>query len=99
YNYFVLPIAESYYKAGEAEKANEIVLRLIELTEQDLNYYFLFTGQKAKLIDFEKQQGLAKLHRINQVTQKYGQTDLSKKSGDSFEQFYGLYLQNENIRK
>ncbi len=99
YNYFVLPIAESYYKAGEAEKANEIVLRLIELTEQDLNYYFLFTGQKAKLIDFEKQQGLAKLHRINQVTQKYGQTDLSKKSGDIFEQFYGLYLQNENIRK
>ncbi len=99
YNYFVLPIAESYYKAGETEKANEIVLRLIELTEQDLNYYFLFTGQKAKLIDFEKQQGLAKLHKINQVIQEYEQTDLSKISGDIFEQYYGLYLQNKNISK
>ncbi len=99
YNYFVLPIAESYYKAGETKKANEIVLRLLELAEQDLNYYFLFTGQKTKLINFEKQQGLAKLHRINQVTQKYEQTDLSKISGDVFEQYYGLYLQNQNIRK
>ena len=47
--------------------------RLIELYEQDLKYYFSFTGTKASQIDYHKQQALGIMQRIAQVAQSHEQ--------------------------
>ena len=67
YNYFVMPVAEGYYKIGEMEKGNEIYNRMIEIFDEQLNYYFSFTGKRAKTYEFEKQQNLAMLQKMMQV--------------------------------
>ncbi|MCD4745969.1 MAG: DUF2723 domain-containing protein, partial [Bacteroidales bacterium] len=92
FNYFVLPIAEAYYEVGEIDKANKIVERLIDIFDQDLGYYFSFTGKKAKQLDSDKQQSLALLQRLSQVTLQYDQADIAKKSGDIFDMYYNMYI-------
>ncbi|MDD3876717.1 MAG: hypothetical protein PHT69_08855, partial [Bacteroidales bacterium] len=91
FNFYVFPIAEHYYRAGATEKANELALRLIELSEQELQYYFKFK-KYGNLIDREKQFALGILQRINQVAARYNQEDISKKAEEVFNNYYQLYL-------
>ncbi|HEX3008614.1 MAG TPA: DUF2723 domain-containing protein, partial [Bacteroidales bacterium] len=44
FNYFIVPIIEQYYRAGEANKANKLVTAFFNSTQEDLRYYFSFSG-------------------------------------------------------
>ncbi|MCF8296227.1 MAG: DUF2723 domain-containing protein [Saprospiraceae bacterium] len=91
YNFFILPIAEGYYKIGKIEKGNEIIERLIDIYTNSLKYYFSFRGEKAKLIERDKQQALAVFQRISQTTKTYGQDSLNVISTDIFNEYYQLF--------
>lgn len=91
YNFFVLPLAEAYYRAGETKKANEVIARLIDIYEQNLKYFFRFSGAKAQAVDEEKQQGLAIMQRIARVTHDMKQENLAKRSMDIFQNYYSMY--------
>jgi len=91
YNYFILPLAEAYYRAGATEKGNKVMSRLIEMYEQNLKYFFSFSGGKAILVEDEKQQALAIMQRIAKVTNEFKQNDLAKKSADLFQTYYTMY--------
>ena len=91
FNYFVLPLAEAYYRAGAPDKGNKITARLLEIYEQNLKYFFRFTGVKATLVDEEKQQALAIMQRIAKISSDYKQADLAKKSSGLFQQYYTMY--------
>ncbi|MCX6011958.1 MAG: DUF2723 domain-containing protein, partial [Chloroflexi bacterium] len=91
YNYFILPLAEAYYRAGAIDKGNKVMSRLLDMYEQNLKYFFAFSGSKAILIDDEKQQALAIMQRISKVTNDFKQTDLAKKSATIFQNYYTMY--------
>ncbi len=91
YNYFTFLIAENYYKAGAYEKANDIAERMIDLHEQNLDYYFRFERPLANMIDENKQESLAMMQRIAQVTEQHGQEELAERSGSIFDTYYDLW--------
>lgn len=92
FNYFVLPVAEAYYKAGASEKANKIIIRLTELFAQDLEYYFAFKADLAKGVTANQEQSLAIMNRIALVTKSNSEDSLSAKAKEHFDKYYALYM-------
>jgi hypothetical protein len=91
YNYFVMPIAEGYYKIGDMAKGNEIYTRMIEILNEQLNYYFAFKGEMKDKYSFEKEQNLAMLQKLMQVATRFKQAEISKKAEEVFDSYYKLY--------
>ncbi len=91
YDYFVVPIAENYYKIGEIDKANEITNRLFEIYSHDLLFYFSSNSPKAYLN--EKRNSLFIMQEIGRLARTYKQEELSTKAQKVFEQ----YIQAFNI--
>jgi len=91
YNYFVLPIAEGYYKIGKFEKGNEIFSRLTGIITEQLAYYFKFEGKLKTKYDIEKEQNLAMLQKIAQLGSLYKQEKIKKTAGDAFDRYYKQY--------
>jgi hypothetical protein len=91
YNYFVMPIAEGYYKIGETATGNEIYCRLIEIMNEQLSYYFAFKGDLKDKYSFEKEQNLAMLQKLMQVAKRFKQQEISKKAEEVFDIYYKQY--------
>ncbi len=91
YSFFVMPIAEAYYKAGSIEKGNELMNCLTDIYKEKLIYYFSFTGDKAKKIDLEKQRSLGIMQRISDVASKFDQIEVSNRAVEIFNTYYSLY--------
>jgi hypothetical protein len=92
YNYFNLPIAEAYLKAGEIEKGNAILERMTNIFADQLEYFFRFPASKRPYISFDIQQSLAVLHAIGQSADTYGQKEVSDKAKESLDLYYNLYV-------
>ena len=92
YDFFITPIAEGYYKIGEIEKANEISLMLIDIFETELEHFFSFTGGRRKLYDNEKQTNLAMLQRIMSTAGDFGETEISERAKEVFDEYYQKLL-------
>jgi tetratricopeptide (TPR) repeat protein len=58
YNQFMVSIAEHYYRLGAYDKANEIVKILLDIYEDDLNYYISLKGKYRKSV--EREEGFTK---------------------------------------
>ncbi len=92
FNFFVVPIAEAYFKAGEFEKGDQILMRLIEIQDENLKYYFAFKGKKAKLVADDKEQAIAILYRILQSAEANNRTDVKNVAETMFQEYYQLFL-------
>ncbi len=91
YNYFVLPVAEAYYRAETFDKANAIISRLIDIFDAELGYYYSLEQAQQSRVDFDKQQALYILQRIMQITEQLKQTEMNNKVKPVFEYYFGLY--------
>jgi len=91
YNYFVMPIAEGYYKIGDMAKGNEIYTRMIDILSEQLNYYFAFQDDIKDKYSFEKEQNLAMLQKLMQVSTRFKQAEISEKAEEAFDIYYKLY--------
>lgn len=85
YDYFMLSSAELYYQAKEYEKANNVVISLLDRYEDDLKYYLSLNRNNKKSV-------LDKINRakyiLNQLTimstEKYKDSGLATKMSDRF---------------
>ncbi|MCK4406059.1 MAG: hypothetical protein KAV44_00140, partial [Bacteroidales bacterium] len=84
YDYYILPFADAYYEAGALEKGNKIVERLVEVYEDNLNYYSSLDATRAKSFDNDRQQSIAIIQRLGQLAKENGQDTLSKKIDSIF---------------
>ncbi|MCF8369202.1 MAG: DUF2723 domain-containing protein [Bacteroidales bacterium] len=91
YDYYTLPIAEGYLDAGDTVKGNEIFNRMIDIIDEQMNYFFLFDGKWSEVYDFDKQQGLAMLQNIVQVARKHKQKETQDKANAVLDKYYDLY--------
>ncbi len=92
YNHFALFIAETYYEAGGMEQGDAIIARMIDLFEQDLRYYFSFTGNRANLVESHKQEALAIMQRMFFVTNQHDREALHDRAKEVFDTYYDLYI-------
>ncbi|MEF8844156.1 MAG: DUF2723 domain-containing protein [Bacteroidales bacterium] len=87
YGMWVLEILTEYYRADATEKANALAEELAGYTKNELNYYFNLNQPFADAISREQRMGLHIMHRLSQITKKFGQEELSKD--------YEQYLNNK----
>ncbi len=79
YGIWVIDVIEGYYKADAVEKANNLAEKMAGYTEKELNYYFGLQKPFSDLVGSSKRMSLHIMHRLSQITGKYGQEELSKK--------------------
>ena len=92
YNFFMLPITESYYRAGAPEKANLIIEKLVDIYEDDLNYYLSLEGEYAEKTDNEKKRAMSVMQRLMTITKAYKQEELAKDIEERFAKLQGDYM-------
>ncbi len=94
YDYFVMFLAENYYGVGEFEKGNEIVRRLADIYERDVNYYMSLKPKHAKSVKGEFDQARGILNRLVVMTnQLYPQKDFGKEMSDRLNPYFGVVNQ------
>ncbi len=91
FNYFILPVAEQYFRINDTDKAMAILKKMSELTDKELKYYFNLPAKFAATVDYDKQLSLQILAQIVQLTDKYGQKDFSKDLKNKFDMYYNRY--------
>ncbi|UTW63857.1 DUF2723 domain-containing protein [bacterium SCSIO 12741] len=71
YNFFVLPIAELYYKLGQTEKATAILSEMRETYVAELDYYFALDRDMYAKIKSQAKQTISILYRLNLMASQY----------------------------
>ncbi|MFO8128281.1 MAG: DUF2723 domain-containing protein [Bacteroidales bacterium] len=92
YDFFVIPVADAYYEAGETEKGDAILETMLEMYSGNIEYYFSFTGNKAEKVDRKRQQNLAIMQEIAKTARRNGRTGLAGRAGSKFEAYYQRYV-------
>ena len=92
YDFFMVPIADAYYAAGATDKGNEIMEILYAYAEENLAYFFSFSGGKAEQIDKYQQQYMAFLREIIKLAERHRQTDLQIRAQSLFDEYYQKYV-------
>jgi len=93
YDYFIALMINGYYEIGEIEKGYEIASRLTDIMDEQLNFYFSFTGRFADKYDFEKQQNLAMLQKIMQDAERHKIEGIESRAAEIFDLYYKMYLE------
>jgi tetratricopeptide (TPR) repeat protein len=94
YNFFMLPIVESYYHAGAYDKANALNKRLYDIYEDDLDYYLSLPQEYQKSVQNELNRAIAVLNRLVQLAQINSQQELYKELSERY-QSIGLPNMNQ----
>ncbi len=90
YDIFSLYLAEAYYKIGENDKANEIVLELVDLFESKMIYYNSLDRDLRKTLKSDMNQAGAVLQRILYVTtQQFPQEELGDQLFQRLSKYFG----------
>lgn len=92
YDYFSMLIGETYYFADAVEKGNVIFEELVKTEEENLRWYFSFSGQEASLLEGSMQESLIILQRISQLAKLKEQEDLAQKADEVFNRYYETYM-------
>jgi hypothetical protein len=88
YDLMMIPFADIYYNAGEIEKGNAIVSRLIEIFGDDLRYYKTVKAsfvQKYYMDAIER--NLRVMRNLSQMARENGQDDLATRADDAVTAF------------
>jgi hypothetical protein len=85
-------LVEQYYRAGANDKGNKLMEHLFEITNQQLKYFYSFTGTKASKVDSDRKQAIGIMQKISQLAQTYKQEAMAKKSKDIFDNYYKKYV-------
>jgi hypothetical protein len=91
YNYFTLGIADAYLMAGATDKGMEILEGMYILTEENLEYFFRFEGEKAMMVDDMKKHYLSLAHEIKEAARRNAQLEMSGKADQLFNDYYKVY--------
>ena len=71
YNYFVLGIAEAYYRAGEQARADEIMAEMYDITKRELDYYLSLKPTLAKYVENEARRSMVVFQEMLRIGRNY----------------------------
>ncbi|MFT7114172.1 MAG: hypothetical protein ACI8P7_000953 [Candidatus Azotimanducaceae bacterium] len=78
FDYFVLPLAEVYYRANARVKGADIVRRLGETLRDELIYYAQFEGPEQRMIEQDIRQALSIFNAAQNIARQYKDSELAK---------------------
>lgn len=84
FDYYMIPWAEYYYRAGAIEKGNNVARTIADRYLEDLAYYGSVDDRFVPAYDESIQEGMAVIQRLIQVTGQFKQTELSKEIETAF---------------
>jgi tetratricopeptide (TPR) repeat protein len=71
YNMFIIGVAEGYYSAKAVDKADEIMLKLLDNTKQELDYFLSLPDEYRKSVVNDAQRDMAIMQEISNISNKY----------------------------
>jgi len=77
FDYFMIPWADMYYKAGAVEKGNDLVNLLYNRYKEDLDYYTSLDKKFMQFYTDDIQESFAVLQRLSELAKENNQNDLS----------------------
>ncbi len=94
YNYFMIAIAEDYYKIQDYEKGNEIIKSLVNLYEDDLEYYTSLKAADKKKLKEEMDRAKYILQQLIVITnERYKESGIQKEMEQRFTSINSLLMQ------
>jgi len=96
FDYYMLPLAETYYKVNAFDKGNKLFNRLVTLYQQNLAYMYSLSPELSESLNVDKQQTLAVIQHIAQVAKNSNQKALETRAMGIFQKYYGLYMKENN---
>ncbi len=91
FDYFNILIVESYYKAGQYEKANNIAKRLSEITQDNLRYYLSLSKKYKSSIDYETRKNMSIMQELVRLSRLYKQDKLNADLENDFKMLFAEY--------
>jgi hypothetical protein len=90
YDLMMIPFADVYYSAGEIEKGNAIISRLIDIFGDDLRYYKTVSPSFVKEHYMDAiERNMRVMRSLSQVAKENHQDDLAAKADDAVSAFKG----------
>lgn len=80
YDYFVIPIAESYYRINQFDKANAILTEYQNILIRNLDYYLSMDNKFKLLAEETIGQNLEILMRLGQLANQFNQAEIAERS-------------------
>ncbi len=91
FNYFAMMMAETYFKAGEANKGKEIINTIMSNYKGQLDYFFVLDRAKRNSVDDEIQRMLYFMREMTMICTRNKQPELLKEVSDSFNSYLERY--------
>lgn len=79
FDYMAMLMAQSYYRAAEYEKANQMIEKVSDRIVKELDYYMALNPVSTSEFPRYKNRNLALLQELYQITSRYEQEELNKK--------------------
>ncbi len=80
YDYFVLGIADAYYRINKFEKGNAILSKMESLCEANLDYFLSMSRKNRNLVQQDIGFQFQILNNVGQITRRYNQEEISNKA-------------------
>jgi Protein of unknown function (DUF2723) len=94
YDYFVIGLAECYYKTGDAQKADKICECILKLMDQDMNYLYSFPTADLKSLDNSLREDLMILQRLGEAVKSSNNQALVRNVDACFRKNWEFYNNN-----
>lgn len=78
FDYYMLPLAEVYYMAGNTDKGNDFVKALADIYLANITYYTSVSPEFSSYYEDDMMQAFAVMARIWEYGKKYGQNEMLK---------------------
>lgn len=78
HNVFSIGLIENYYRVGEKKKAQNILLSMKNMTEQELTYFLSLKPNNAKTLTFEARRSITVYNELLRIAKSNGENEISK---------------------
>lgn len=93
YDFFVIGIAEAYYRADDTESANELLASYAQYISSNLAYLFSLKGHFASVTSNERELNIQILQELANLAERYNQSELHSSINQGASYYHNLYIQ------
>jgi len=93
-DYFMIPIIEAYYKIGETKLANDYLISLSGILDEELRYFLSLGAEPTDESDYDMQIRMHAMQELVRLSSQSGQQELFEKQQELFQELVLLYQSN-----
>lgn len=92
YNYFVIPIAQAYYRAGQIAKGDTIIQRILDIQKEMLDYFAAFKPSMKPLVKNEQEYALAIVYYVYEALREHNRQQLMEMAQQLLLNYSGMQV-------